>query len=81
MESRFGIAQPGWLDASLVLSENPLVRRPSPRGCGVVDACERTIQFSRTEGAGGSVVGGDTVVARAVTVKRWASYFGKLLQS
>jgi hypothetical protein len=54
---------------------------PHPADAAWWTLCERTIQFSRTEGAGGSVVGGDTVVARAVTVKRWASYFGKLLQS
>jgi hypothetical protein len=61
MPSRVGWSRPR-------VSENPLVIVPSC-GCTRRRFVERTIQFSRTEGALGSGVGGDTVVARFVTVK------------
>src|SRR5271156_1149990 len=37
--------------------------------------CERTIQFSRTEGALGSRVGGGTVITVRLSVKRGLKYF------
>ncbi len=62
------IVRPSWPRRTSRLLK-PTRLFPPCRRCDTPGVCERTIQFSRTEGTEGSGVGGDTLVSPVLSVK------------